>query len=47
MSDKSPRRSMAKKTGLSIKEKRLVKKSRKAVADSDRMTVLLRGEPRP
>ena len=47
MSDKSPRRSVAKKTGLSIKEKRLVKKSRRAVAESDRMTVFLRGEPRP
>jgi hypothetical protein len=47
MSDKSPRQSVAKKPGRSVKEKRLIKKSRKAVAENDRMTVFLRGEPRP
>jgi hypothetical protein len=46
MSDKSPRQSAAKKPGRSVKEKRLIKKSRKTVAENDRMTVLLRGEPR-
>ena len=45
MSDKSPRQSATKKSGRSIKEKRLIKKSRKAVAENDRMTVFLRGEP--
>jgi hypothetical protein len=47
MSDKSPRQSVAKKPGRSVKEKRLIKKSRKAVAENDRMTMFLRGEPRP
>jgi len=47
MSHKSPRQSVAKKPGRSVKEKRLIKKSRKAVAENDRMTVFLRGEPRP
>ena len=45
MSNKSPRQSVTKKPGRSIKEKRLIKKSRKAVAENDRMTVFLRGEP--
>jgi hypothetical protein len=47
MSDKSPRQSVAKKPGRSVKEKRLLKKSRKAVAESDRIMVFLRGEPTP
>ena len=47
MSAKSPRQSMAQKAGRSIKEKRLIKKSRKAVAENDRITVFLRGEPKP
>jgi chaperone required for assembly of F1-ATPase len=47
MSDKSPRQSASKKPGRSIKEKRLVKKSRRATAENDRMTVFLRGEPKP
>jgi hypothetical protein len=47
MSNKSPRQSVTKKPGRSIKEKRLIKKSREAVAENDRMTVFLRGEPRP
>jgi len=45
MSTTSSRRSTTKKPGRSIKEKRLVKKSRKAVAENTRMTVFLRGEP--
>jgi hypothetical protein len=47
MSNKSPQHSVTKKPGRSVKEKRLIKKSRKAVAENDRMTVFLRGEPRP
>jgi hypothetical protein len=47
MSNKSPRQSVAKKPGRSIKEKRLIKKSRKAAAENDRLTVFLRGEPEP
>ena len=47
MSIKSPRQPVTKKPGRSIKEKRLIKKSRKAVAENDRMTVFLRGEPTP
>jgi hypothetical protein len=47
MSDKSPRQSVAEKPVRSVKEKRLIKKSRKAVAENDRMMVFLRGEPRP
>jgi hypothetical protein len=47
MSDKSPRQSVTKKPGRSIKEKRLIKKSRKAVAENDRITDFLRGEPKP
>jgi hypothetical protein len=45
MSDKSPRQSATKKPGRSVKEKRLIKKSRKARAENDRMAVFLRGEP--
>ena len=45
MSDKSRRQSVTKKPGRSVKEKRLIKKSRKAAAENDRMTVFLRGEP--
>ena len=47
MSIKSPRQPATKKPGRSIKEKRLIKKSRKAAAENDRMTVFLRGEPGP
>ena len=47
MSEKSLRRSAAKKPGRSIKEKRLIKKSRKSAAENDRMSVFLRGEPGP
>jgi hypothetical protein len=47
MSDKSPRRSASKKSGKSIKEKRLIKNTRKAATESERMTVFLRGEPKP
>jgi hypothetical protein len=47
MSIKSPRQPTTKKPGRSIKEKRLIKKSRKAAAENDRMTVFLRGEPGP
>ncbi len=45
MSDKSPRQSPSKKSGKSIKEKRAIKKSRKATTENDRMRVLLRGGP--
>jgi hypothetical protein len=47
MSTKSPRQSATKKPGRSLKEKRLIKKSRKAASENDRMTVFLRGEPPP
>jgi hypothetical protein len=47
MSTTSPRRSAAKKPGRSVKEKRLLKKSRKAAVETDRLTVFLRGEPGP
>jgi hypothetical protein len=46
MSDKSRRPSDSKKTGKSVKEKRVLKKARKAVAENDRMAVFVRGEPR-
>jgi hypothetical protein len=46
MSDKSRRRSESKKTGKSVKEKRVMKKARRAVAENDRMAVFVRGEPR-
>ena len=45
MSDKSPRRSAGKKPSKSVKEKRVIKKARKAVAENDRMAVFRRGEP--
>jgi hypothetical protein len=47
MSDKSPRQSTSKKSGRSIKEKRAIKKFRKAIAETDRMAVFIRGEPGP
>jgi len=47
MSDKSPRQSASKKSGRSIKEKRAIKKSKKAIAETDRIAVLRRGEPGP
>ena len=40
MSDKSPRQSVSKKPGRSVREKRLLKKSRKAVAENDPMMVV-------
>jgi hypothetical protein len=39
MSDKSPRKSASKKSGKSIKEKRAIKKSRKARTENDRIGV--------
>ena len=42
MSDKSPRRSAGKKPSKSVKEKRVIKKARKAVAENDRMAVFRR-----
>ena len=45
MSDKSPRQSPSKKSGKSIKEKRAIKKSRKATPENDRIGVVLRSEP--
>jgi hypothetical protein len=47
MSDKSPRQSASRKSGRSIKEKRAIKKSKKAIAETDRMAVFLSGEPGP
>ena len=46
MSKKSPRQSPSKKPGKSVKEKRVIKKARRAVAENDRMAVFVRGEPR-
>jgi hypothetical protein len=45
MSDKSARQSSSKKSGRSIKEKRAIKKSRKATAENDRIEVFLRSGP--
>jgi hypothetical protein len=45
MSDKSPRQSPSKKSGKSIKEKRAIKRSRKAATENDRIGVFLRGGP--
>ena|SRR5690242_15634176 len=45
MSNKSPRQSRSKKPGKTVKEKRMIKKARRAVAENDRMAVFLRGEP--
>src|SRR5690349_3408160 len=46
MSDKSPRQSPSKKSGKSIKEKRAIKKSRKATVENDRIGVFLRSGAR-
>jgi hypothetical protein len=46
MSDKSPRQSASKSSGKTIKEKRAIKKSKKAAEENARMAVFLRGEPR-
>jgi hypothetical protein len=47
MSDKSPRQSASKSSGKSIKEKRALKKSRKAAAGENTQAAdFLRGEPR-
>jgi len=46
MSKKSPRQSPSKKPGKSVKEKRVIKKARKATAENERIAVFLRGEPR-
>jgi hypothetical protein len=45
MSDKSPRQFAGKKPSRSVKEKRVIKKARKAAAENDRMAVFRRGEP--
>ena len=45
MSEKSPRQSPSKKSGKSIKEKRAIKKSRKATVENDRIGVFLRSGP--
>jgi hypothetical protein len=45
MSDKSPRRSRSKKSGIPHKETRAIKKSRKATAENDRIGVFLRSGP--
>jgi len=45
MSDKSPRQSPSRKSGKSIKEKRAIKKSRKATAENDRIRVFLQSGP--
>ena len=45
MSDKSRRQPRSKKPGKSVKEKRVLKKARKVIAESDRMAVFRRGEP--
>ena len=47
MSNKSPRQSLTKRPGRSIKEKRLIKKSRKSAAENDRMTLFVGGSSRP
>ena len=45
MSDKSPRQSASRKSDKSIKQKRAIKKSKKAVAENDRIAAFLRGGP--
>jgi hypothetical protein len=45
MSDKSPRQSPSKKSSKSIKEKRAIKKSRKATVENERIGVFLRNGP--
>ena len=45
MPDKSRRQPTSKKPGKSVKEKRVMKKARKVIAENDRMAVFLRGEP--
>ena len=45
MSDKSRRQHESKKPGKSVKEKRMIKKARKVIAENDRIAVFLRGEP--
>jgi hypothetical protein len=45
MSDKSPRRSAGKKPTKSVKEKRVIKKARRAFVENNRMAVFRRGEP--
>jgi hypothetical protein len=47
MPDKSPRQSASKKSGRSTEEKRAIKKSKKAIAETYRMAVFMRGEPEP
>jgi hypothetical protein len=41
----SPRQFTGKKPSRSVKEKRVIKKARKAAAESDRMAAFRRGEP--
>ena len=45
MSIKSPRQPVTKMPGRPIKEKGLIKKSRKAAAENDRMTLFVGGVP--
>jgi hypothetical protein len=45
MSDKSPRQSASRKSDKSIKQKRAIKKSRKAIAENDRIGAFLRAGP--
>jgi hypothetical protein len=45
MSDKSPRQTASRRSDKSIKQKRAIKKSRKAVAENDRIAAFLRGGP--
>ncbi len=47
MTDKSPRQSMRKKSGKSLKEKRAIKKARKTTTDSPPIAVFHPGESRP
>ncbi len=45
MSDKSPRQSPSKKPGKSIKEKRAIKKLKKAATETSPLKAFLRDEP--
>jgi hypothetical protein len=47
MSDKSPRQSMSKKPGKSLKEKRAIKKSKKSDTENAPSAVFHPGESRP
>jgi hypothetical protein len=45
MSDKSPRQSLSKKHGKSLKEKRAIKKAKKTDGESAPLKAFLRREP--